>query len=134
MADRVTALIGFGRRSCRCAKRRGESVPELPWQRPRAKTLVKLLAASPGHALHREQILDLLWPDADVAASSKLLTKALHFARHALEPDLERGASSRYLRLAGDILSLDPEQAWIDADALVGGTSGTATKVKSSWR
>jgi DNA-binding SARP family transcriptional activator len=31
------------------------------WQRRSAKTLTKLLAVQPGHALHREEVLDLLW-------------------------------------------------------------------------
>src|SRR5260370_32909580 len=40
--------------------------PVCGWQRRSAKTLTKLLATCPGHALHREPIIDILWPWADV--------------------------------------------------------------------
>ncbi len=33
------------------------------WRLRKAAALVKLLALSPGHRLHREQIMDLLWSD-----------------------------------------------------------------------
>ena len=33
------------------------------WRLRKATTLVKLLALAPGHRLHREHIMDLLWPD-----------------------------------------------------------------------
>ena len=48
----------------------GRGVDERAWGRRHAAALVKLLALAPGHRLHREQLLDLLWPDdaLDVAA------------------------------------------------------------------
>ena len=38
-------------------------VPATEWRRSRAAGLVKLLALTPGHRLHREQVMDALWPD-----------------------------------------------------------------------
>ncbi|HEU5424887.1 MAG TPA: hypothetical protein VFU72_15180, partial [Nitrolancea sp.] len=35
------------------------------WRSRRASRVVKLLALAPGHALHREQLCDQLWPEAD---------------------------------------------------------------------
>ena len=32
------------------------------WRLRKATALVKLLAPAPGHRLHREQAMDLLWP------------------------------------------------------------------------
>jgi DNA-binding SARP family transcriptional activator len=34
-----------------------------PRDRGRAKAILKLLGIAPGHRLHREQIVDLVWPD-----------------------------------------------------------------------
>src|SRR3954447_2182199 len=34
------------------------------WRLRKAEVLVKLLAISPGHRLHREQAMDLLWPES----------------------------------------------------------------------
>src|SRR6516165_339521 len=56
---RVRLLGGF------CVQRTevGQVVSE--WQRRSAKTLIKILAVLPGHAVHREQITDILWPGVD---------------------------------------------------------------------
>jgi len=32
------------------------------WRLKRATALIKLLALAPNHRLHREQVMDLLWP------------------------------------------------------------------------
>jgi DNA-binding SARP family transcriptional activator len=86
------------------------------WQRRSAKTLTKLLAIQPGHALHREQIFDHLWPDVDVESALNSFGKALHAARHALEPQLPRRQDSAYLRLADAMLVLSTEHVVVDTD------------------
>src|SRR5947209_5083892 len=60
---RIFLLGGFR------VERNGHWVPLGAWaRREAARVLVKLLATTPGHRLHREQVLDLLWPDVDVDA------------------------------------------------------------------
>ncbi|MFC8228577.1 ATP-binding protein [Streptomyces sp. NPDC057287] len=86
------------------------------WPRPSAQDLVKLLAVSPGHRLHREQAMDVCWPDADPQAAAGSLRVALHAARRALEPELAPRATSSYLASEGSMLLLDPATVWIDAD------------------
>ncbi|MGW4803286.1 ATP-binding protein [Kitasatospora sp. NPDC004272] len=86
------------------------------WPRPGARALVKLLAVTPGHRLHREQAMETCWPDADPSAAAGSLRVALHAARHALEPELAPRASSSYLKADGGLLLLDPAAVWIDAD------------------
>src|SRR4051794_23741310 len=54
------------------------------WRLRKAKTLVKLLALAPGHHLHRDVVLDALWPHQDPAAATNNLHQALHAARRAL--------------------------------------------------
>ena len=90
---RVSLLGGFRveRADIRCAVS--------GWKRQSAKTLTKLLAVQPGHALHREQIIDILWPGVDEESALNSFGKALHAARHALEPELPRRKDSAYLRL-----------------------------------
>ncbi|MFB7355362.1 ATP-binding protein [Streptomyces gardneri] len=109
--------------------------PELPrrWPRPSAQTLVKLLAVVPGHSLHREQVLEICWPNATPQAAASSLRVALHAARHALEPEIAPRAASSYLISDGTLLRLDPHRVWIDADeaerlsadALAGTGAGT---------
>ena len=86
------------------------------WQRRSAKTLMKLLATYTGHALHREQILDILWPGVAVESALNSFGKALHAARHALEPELPRREDSAYLRLADGMLVLNSEHVVVDTD------------------
>lgn len=107
----IRVLGGF------CVERKGCSIPAAAWQkRGTAQTLVKLLALAPGHRLHRQQVLELLWPDLDPEAADRNLRKALHYARHALEPHLERGPMSRYLLLHDGLISLASDLIIVDAD------------------
>jgi DNA-binding SARP family transcriptional activator len=87
----------------------GRAIPAADWRRDRATALVKLLAVSPGHRIHREQAMEMFWPDLDIEAAGANLRKTIHFARRALgEPAL--------IELRGDILALAPE-AELEIDA-----------------
>jgi DNA-binding SARP family transcriptional activator len=56
---------------------------ENAWRLKIAAALVKMLALAPGHRLHREQVMDLLWPDSGRNAASNSLRRVLHSARDA---------------------------------------------------
>src|SRR5215471_12052583 len=107
---RVRLLGGFG------VERSYPASLVYDWRRRSAKTLTKILAAHPKHSLHREQILDILWPDADMLSALNSLGKALYAARHAFEPQLPRRQNSTFLRLENAMLVLDTEHVTIDAD------------------
>lgn len=62
----------------------GVRVAERAWRRRAACDLVKLLALSDGHALHREQVVDALWPHLAPEAALPKLHQAAHYARAAL--------------------------------------------------
>jgi DNA-binding SARP family transcriptional activator len=98
------------------AERGALTVPDGAWHRRSAKRLTKLLAAHPAHSLHREQILEILWPDVDMGSSLNSFGKALHAARRAFEPDRPARDNSAYLRLKDDVLTLDPDLVVVDAD------------------
>lgn len=53
------------------------------WPVRHAAALVKVLALAPGHRLHREQAMDLLWPDVPPDRAAPRLHKAAHYARRA---------------------------------------------------
>lgn len=54
------------------------------WSRRHAAALVKLLALSPDGRLHRDRVVDALWPDITMDAALPRLHKAAHYARRAL--------------------------------------------------
>ena len=62
----------------------GQSVEAGTWRLRKARTLVKLLALAPGPRLHREQVIELLWPDRAPAAAANNLHQVLHVARRQL--------------------------------------------------
>ena len=51
------------------------------WARRNAAALIKILALTPGHRMHRERMMDLLWPDVPPDRCAPRLHKAAHFAR-----------------------------------------------------
>src|SRR5580692_131378 len=92
----------------------GQAVSD--WPRRSAKTLVKLLAVQPGHSLHREQVIDVLWPKVDAESALNSFGKALHVARRALEPRLPRRQDSAYLGLADGMVVLKTMHVLVDTD------------------
>jgi len=89
----------------------GQAVDPAHWHRRSAAALVKVLALAPGFRLHREQVMDRLWPEVPVDDAAPRLHKAAHYARRAL-------GQARSVVLAGDIVSLFPDLD-INVDAVV---------------
>src|SRR5215204_1299184 len=91
-------------------------VDESAWRLRKAASLIKLLALAPGHRLHRERVMDLLWPESGKKAASNNLRQTLHVARRTLHPDPE--IASGYLSVSGEQLLMCPHgQLWIDVEA-----------------
>jgi len=87
-----------------------DAVPVPDWTRKHPAHLVKLLALQPHHRLHREQVLDLLWPDDPLDVAVPKLHKAAHFARRQTG---EPGA----VVLRGDVVMLFPDiESAVDAE------------------
>ena len=85
----------------------GQSIPEQAWRQRKPAALVKLLALAPRHKLHREQVMDALWPELAPTAAAANLRKALHYARRLAEGSIES---------VGELVTL-PADAWVDVDA-----------------
>ena len=77
-------------------------VPPDAWARRHAAALVKLLALAPGHRLHREQVLDALWPGVDPESATPRLHKVAHYARRALGTDTAVTLRQDTVLLGGD--------------------------------
>jgi DNA-binding SARP family transcriptional activator/tetratricopeptide (TPR) repeat protein len=89
----------------------GVAVPGDAWSRRHAAGLVKLLALARGRRMHREQVIDALWPDVGLDVAGPRLHKAAHYARRAL------GDHPRAVVLRNDVVML-LEDADVDVDAL----------------
>src|SRR5215213_5050375 len=91
-------------------------VPSTVWRQRRPAAIVKILALESGHRLHREQLLDALWPELDSDSGANNLRGALHLARLGLE---RAGAPPGvFLVRDGDQLVLGPrDQLVVDVEA-----------------
>jgi DNA-binding SARP family transcriptional activator len=92
---RVVTLGGFS------VERPGTLLPEVVFSRRKARTLLAALLAG-GGAVHRDLLLEWLWPD--LAADRALA--ALHTTLHALRRSLQAGLGPR----AADLIATDGEQ------------------------
>jgi DNA-binding SARP family transcriptional activator len=89
----------------------GAPVPPAAWSRRHAAALVKLLALAEHRRLHREQVIDALWPGQQVDAAAPRLHKAAHYARRAL------GDHPEALVLRDGVVALLPDvETLLDVD------------------
>jgi DNA-binding SARP family transcriptional activator/alpha-beta hydrolase superfamily lysophospholipase len=88
----------------------GVPVPDASWRRRDPAALVKVLALAPGRRMHREQVMEALWPDLDPGLAAARLHKAAHFARRAI-------GRSDALVLAAEHVALLPD-AEVEVDAV----------------
>ncbi len=84
-------------------ERGGQPVDARAWRLRKARTLVKLLALARDQRLHRDILLDALWPDRDPTSAVNNLHQALHVARRVLAGD---GQSNGLLELRDDVVVL----------------------------
>ena len=84
---------------------------EWPPLRPRARALLLLLAINPGKDLHRERLIDALWPDAPPEAGTHRLQVAASNVRQCLTAI---GLSDQAVQRNGDAYRLVLPDAWID--------------------
>ena len=89
-------------------------VDEVAWRLRKARALIKLLALTPEHSLHREQVMDALWPERDRAAAANNLRQAVFVARRALDSCGDDGMAR--IAVAHDLVKLDPERLLIDVE------------------
>ena len=90
----------------------GRSIPEEAWRQRKPAALVKLLALSPRHKLHREQVMDALWPELAPAPAAANFRKALHHARRLAESS----TGDPLIESAGQFVALPAEGLRVDVD------------------
>ncbi|HLH71855.1 MAG TPA: BTAD domain-containing putative transcriptional regulator [Chloroflexota bacterium] len=104
----------FGRFEVR---RGGEPINE--WRRDKARMLLKYLVDR-RHPVHRDVLVELLWPESDTRAASNCLRVTLHALRQALGRSCDStDAPVDYVTFDGTNISLNHAAAdlWIDVEA-----------------
>ena len=94
----------------------GRVVPSSAWSRRRhAASLVKLLALTPGRRLHREQVIDKLWPGLSVEVAAPRLRQAAHHVRRVT------GVSGSVVSSGGLVMLFPEAEVRVDAVDFRGG-------------
>src|SRR5437764_6924004 len=115
-------------------------VAEAGWKRRHAAAVVKVLALAPGRRLHRERVIDLIWPDDPIAAAAPKLHKAAHYARRAIGvPDAVVLRGDQVLLCPGAAVTVDAAEfeelarrALAGAPASNGASNGASTRTDAA--
>jgi two-component SAPR family response regulator len=83
------------------------------WKRKQSLTLLKYLVIHVGRPVHRERLLDCLWPDIDESRGRGRLKVAMYYLRCQLRAT---GMDEDVVQTAGDTYKLRRETVWVDVE------------------
>ncbi|MFD5735752.1 BTAD domain-containing putative transcriptional regulator [Streptomyces sioyaensis] len=99
--------------------------------RPRARAAMRLLTMRAGRPVHREALIEALWPDVPPKSATANLQVAVSSLRSLLEPDRDRGKPRLVVRVGDAYLLNLPSDAYLDTlafqTALTRGKQAKAT-------
>ena len=92
----------------------GSQVAVGSWARKQSLTLLKYLVTHRGMAMHRERLMDCLWPEVDEDKARQRLKVTIYFLRQQVRA---AGKEGDFIESSGDGYVLRGEAVWVDADA-----------------
>jgi DNA-binding SARP family transcriptional activator len=98
--------------------RGGRPVPIGEWKSRKARDLLKILVSRRGSPIARDELIDLLWPDADPAATANQLSVALSLLRRVLDPQ-RSGRVDQFVAADRQAVALRLETLEVDLEAFV---------------
>lgn len=91
----------------------GQGIALEKWKRRQAETLLKFLVTHLDHPVHRERILDCLWPDVDEEKGWGRLKVTMYYLRTQLRAS---GAAEDSIKTVEGAYQLRRDAVWTDAD------------------
>ncbi len=82
------------------------------WKRKKAATVLKCLISNLDKPVHREQLIEWIWPDADPDKSWARLKVTVSYLRQALR---EGGAKADIIETSGQSYLLRSSSVWVDS-------------------
>ncbi len=89
------------------------ALPHARWPRKQALTLVKILVTLRGRPVHRERLIECLWPDVEERQGRERLKVTVYFLRRELR---RAGLDGDILETSGESYLLVPDRLQVDAD------------------
>ncbi len=85
-----------------CMDLGGQDLNPEAFKNTNALMMIKYLALNHGKGFkHRDEVIELLWPEQDYSKTRKRFNVVVSAIRKFFEPDIRRGAPSRYLKKQG---------------------------------
>jgi two-component SAPR family response regulator len=94
----------------------GAEIAGTAWGREKAIHLFQFFITMRRQFVHKEQIIDRLWPEIDLEKGDRDFKVALNAVNRALEPKREARDESRFTRRYGLAYGLDFEHVWLDSE------------------
>lgn len=92
----------------------GHSIDFGKWKRKQALTLLKILVTQLDRSVHRERLIDSIWPDVDEKQGWGRLKVTMYYLRRELRA---HGMSDDVIKTIGSAYMLRRDAVWIDAEA-----------------
>lgn len=94
----------------------GEEIAGTAWGREKAIHLFQFFITMRRQFVHKEQIIDRLWPDIELEKGDRDFKVALNAVNRALEPKREARDEALFTRRYGLAYGLDFEHVWLDSE------------------
>jgi len=93
----------------------GDSIKSSDWGRDKTIQLFQfLLTTRHRNAMHKEQMINRLWPEANQETGDRDFKVALHGINKVIEPNKASRSEARYIIRQGLTYRLDLDKLWID--------------------
>lgn len=109
--DRSLRIFTFGRFGLVAGER---GLPVEKWERKQALTLLKYLVTHLGRSVHRDLLIECLWPDVDESQGRERLKVTVYFLRKQLR---SAGVREGIVTRVGPAYVLRREAVWVDSEA-----------------
>lgn len=95
----------------------GRDISSKDWGRDKTIQLIQFFITSRHRkGLHKEQIIDRLWPDAGMDQGSRDFKIAHHGVNKALEPNRKSREEAKFILRQGLTYQINEERIWIDSE------------------
>lgn len=102
---------------CFCLAVANRGIPVARWARKQALLLLKYLITQRGRAVHRERLIECLWPGVREPQGRERLKVTVYFLRRQLR---EAGVEYELIETAEESYRLRPEAFWLDVEIFEG--------------
>lgn len=98
--------------------RHREEIATTAWGREKAIHLFQFFITMRRQYVHKEQIMDRLWPELDLDKGDRDFKVALNSINKALEPEREPRTDPRFVKRYGLAYGIDFEHVWLDTEVM----------------